>query len=116
MKFPSTADEAFDEPVIHRVHVEPSDEANLAKGTEQRLTQRARRKADGDIEMVRERTRGRIALAVIALLALVVLSGVIGLASGKLSVNDVKELVASQTALIALVGTAMGYYFGRTIR
>lgn len=72
--------------------------------------------AVGDLEMVRERTRGRIALAVIALLALVVLSGVIGLALGRLSVNDVKELVASQTALITLVGTAMGFYFGRTMR
>lgn len=72
--------------------------------------------AVGDIEMVRERTRGRIALAVIALLALVVLSGTVGLASGKLSVNDVRELIASQTALIALVGTAMGFYFGRTMR
>jgi len=67
----------------------------------------------GDIEMVRERTRATIALAVIALLALVVLSGVIGLAFGKLSVNDVKELVA---ALITLVGTAMGFYFGRTMK
>jgi heme A synthase len=72
--------------------------------------------AVGDIEMVRERTRGRIALAVIGLLALVILSGVIGLASGKLSVNDVKELITSQTALTALVGTAMGYYFGRTMK
>jgi hypothetical protein len=74
--------------------------------------------AVGDIEMVRERTRARIALAVIALalLALVILSGVIGLTFGKLSVNDVKELVASQTALITLVGTAMGFYFSRTMR
>jgi hypothetical protein len=70
----------------------------------------------GDIEMVRERTRGWIALAVIGLLALVVLSGVIGLASGKLSVNDVKELITSQTALTALVGTAMGFYFGQTMK
>lgn len=72
--------------------------------------------AVGDIEMVRERTRGLIALAVIGLLALVVLSGVIGFASGKLSVNDVKELITSQTALTALVGTAMGFYFGRTMK
>jgi hypothetical protein len=66
----------------------------------------------GDVEMVRERTRGRIALAVIALPALVVLLGGIGLALGKLSVNEWKELVSSQTGLIML---GAGGYFGGTM-
>lgn len=71
-----------------------------------------------DIEMARERERTRrwIALAVIALLASVVVPGAVGLMRGTLSVGDVKELLASLGVLTTLVGTAMGFYFGRTTR
>jgi hypothetical protein len=64
----------------------------------------------------RERTRRWIALAVIALLALVVVPGAVGLMRGTLSVGDVKELLGSLGVLTTLAGTAMGYYFGRTTR
>jgi hypothetical protein len=66
-----------------------------------------------DIELVRERTRGRIAFALIALLALLVLPGVVGLLLGTLSVNNLKELLSSLGLFTTLVGTAMGFYFGR---
>lgn len=71
-----------------------------------------------DIEMARERERTRrwIALAVIALLASVVVPGAVGLMRGTLSVGDVRELLASLGVLTTLVGTAMGFYFGRTTR
>jgi hypothetical protein len=66
-----------------------------------------------DLELVRERTRGRIALALIALLSLLVVPGMGGLLLGKLSVNDLKELLSALGVLTTLVGTAMGFYFGR---
>jgi hypothetical protein len=66
-----------------------------------------------DLELVRERTRGRIAFALIALLSLLVLPGMGGLLFGRLSVNDLKELLSSLGVLTTLVGTAMGFYFGR---
>jgi membrane protein YqaA with SNARE-associated domain len=69
--------------------------------------------AGADLELVRERTRGRIALALIALLSALVLPGMAGLLFGRLSVNDLKELLASLGVLTTLVGTAMGFYFGR---
>jgi hypothetical protein len=69
--------------------------------------------AGADLELVRERTRGRIALALIALLSLLVVPGMGGLLLGKLSVNDLKELLSALGVLTTLVGTAMGFYFGR---
>lgn len=69
--------------------------------------------AGADLELVRERTRGRIALALVALLSSLVLPSMGGLLVGRLSVNDLKELLSSLGVLTTLVGTAMGFYFGR---
>lgn len=77
---------------------------------------RAHPAANRDIELIRERTRGRIAYALIALLAVVVLAGAVGLVLGRMSVDDVKALLSSLGTLTTLVGTAMGFYFGRVAR
>lgn len=68
-----------------------------------------------DLDLVRERTRGWIALAFIAPLASVVPLALLALVIGKLSVGDVKELFAS-LGLTPLVCTAMGFYFGRVTK
>jgi hypothetical protein len=68
-----------------------------------------------DLALVRERTRGWIAFAVIGPPALVSLAAVVGLLIGRVSVTDLKELFAS-LGLNTLVGTAMGFYFGRVTK
>jgi len=65
--------------------------------------------------MVRERMRGWLALAFVAPLASVVPLVLLGLLVGKLSVGDVKELVAA-FGLTQLVALAMGFYFGRATK
>lgn len=59
-----------------------------------------------------ERTRGRIALALILLLAAVVLLAFRGLLTGRIEVRDLKELLIFLGPLIALVGIAVRFYFG----
>lgn len=60
----------------------------------------------------RERMRGRIALALIRLLAFVIVLAFLGLLTEQISVRDLKELLIFLGPLIALVGTATGFYFG----
>jgi len=59
--------------------------------------------------------RGRIALAFVVPLASVVPVALLGLLLGKLSVGEVKELLAS-LGLTPLMCTAMGFYFGRVTK
>jgi hypothetical protein len=70
----------------------------------------------GEIDHVRERIRGRIACALFGLLTLVVLISVLGLVIGRLTVGDLRELFASLGPLTMLVGTLMGFYFGRVTK
>lgn len=65
------------------------------------------------IALVRERVRGGIALGLIAVLALVVLLAVAGVLLGRVSMAELRDLFSSMGVLTTLVGTAMGFYFGR---
>jgi hypothetical protein len=65
-----------------------------------------------DVDQDRERMRGRIALALIGLLAFVVLLAFLGLLTRTIEVRDLKELLIFLGPLIALVSTAVGFYFG----
>lgn len=65
-----------------------------------------------DVDENRERMRGRLALALILLLGAVVLLALLGLLSGKIAVRDLKELLIFLGPLVALVSTAVGFYFG----
>jgi len=56
--------------------------------------------------------RGRIALSLIRLLAFVILLAFLGLLAEQISVHDLKELLIFLGPLIALGGTATGFYFG----
>lgn len=69
-----------------------------------------------DIDFHRERVRGWIAFGLVGVLAMVVLLGVLGLLIGRLSTPDLKDLLSSLGLLTTLVGTAMGFYFGRMTR
>jgi len=68
------------------------------------------------LDQERERIRGWIAFTLFGLLAVVVLLAVVGLLIGRLSVVELKEVFASLGLLTTLVGTAMGFYFGRATR
>lgn len=68
-----------------------------------------------DLSLVRERMRGRLALAFVVPLASVVPLALLGLLFRRLSVGDVKELLAS-LGLTPLICTAMGFYFGRVTK
>lgn len=59
--------------------------------------------------------RGRTALAFVVPLASVVPIALVGLLFGRLSVGEVKELLAS-LGLTQLICTAMGFYFGRVTK
>lgn len=62
---------------------------------------------------LRERTRSRLAAALVALLATISLLLVVGAAFRWFSVAEAKDLaVAVLTPLIAITGTALGFYFG----
>jgi hypothetical protein len=52
----------------------------------------------------------------VALLVSIVLLAVFGLLIGRLSVGDLKELLASLGLLTTLVGTTMGFYFGHVAK
>jgi len=66
-----------------------------------------------DLETVREKTRSRLAQLLVVLLVLVALS-LIGLTAwGKLSIDEAKDLAGTVLSpLIAVTGTALGFYFG----
>ena len=66
-----------------------------------------------DINLLRERVRSCIAFGLVGILAVVVLLGMLGLLIGRLSTRDLKDLLSSLGVLTTLVGTAMGFYFGR---
>lgn len=68
-----------------------------------------------EADLLRERMRGWLALAFVAPLASVVPIVLLGLLVGKLSVGDVKELIAA-FGLTQLVALAMGFYFGRVTK
>jgi hypothetical protein len=71
--------------------------------------------AAAEADLLRERMRGWLALAFVAPLASVVPIVLLGLLVGKLSVGDVKELVAA-FGLTQLVALAMRFYFGRVTK
>lgn len=71
--------------------------------------------ASSDLNLVRERMRGWITLGFVVPLASVAPLALLGLLVGKLSVVDVKELLAA-LGLTPLVCTAMGFYFGRVTK
>lgn len=60
----------------------------------------------------RERARGRMATALLGLLALVFLGAMIGVIVGAVSVHDLKELSSFVTPLVVLVSTVTAFYFG----
>jgi hypothetical protein len=66
-----------------------------------------------DLATIQEKTRSYIAKGLVLLLVVVALS-LIGLTAwGKLSINDSKDLAgAVLSPLIAVTGTALGFYFG----
>lgn len=66
-----------------------------------------------DIDFHRERVRGWIAFGLVGVLAMLFLLGVLGLLIGRLSTRDLNDLFSSLGLLTTLVGTAMGFYFGR---
>jgi hypothetical protein len=64
-------------------------------------------------EPARERIRGAIAVGLVALLALIALGAIVLLATDTLSLDEVEGLLAAVFApLLALAGTALGFYFG----
>jgi|GEM_PF-6267569 len=66
-----------------------------------------------DLETIREETRSYIAKGLVLLLVAVALA-LIGLTAwGKLSIDEAKDLAgAVLSPLIAVTGTALGFYFG----
>jgi hypothetical protein len=61
----------------------------------------------------REKTRSWLALALVAQLASIALGLLFLTAFGKLKIDDAKDLIDGiLSPLIALTGTALGFYFG----
>ena len=52
-------------------------------------------------------------MSLIGVLAVVILLAVAAVLLGRISVADLKDLFSSMGLLTTLVGTAMGFYFGR---
>jgi hypothetical protein len=66
-----------------------------------------------DPSPLREQTRSRLALLLVLLLATVALSLIVFSATKLISAENAKDLVAGVLSpLIALTGTALGFYFG----
>ena len=64
-------------------------------------------------EPARERIRGAIAVGLVGLLALIAVGSIVLLATDTLSLDEVEGLLAALFApLLALAGTALGFYFG----
>jgi hypothetical protein len=62
----------------------------------------------------RERTRSRMAMAMIGALALVFASSIVGVIAGAVSAHDLQELSSFVAPLVVLVGSVTAFYFGRT--
>ena len=66
------------------------------------------------IEVSRERVRGVLAIFLLSLLGLVILSLLVAAIADWLTTTEVKDLLEPLiTPLVALTGTALGFYFGR---
>ncbi len=64
-------------------------------------------------EPARERIRGAIAVGLVVLLALIAVGSIVLLATDALSLDEVEGLLTALFApLLALAGTALGFYFG----
>jgi hypothetical protein len=64
-------------------------------------------------EPEREKMRGRLALGLVALLAVVIVSSLVFIALNWATVADIKTLLDTiMSPLVALAGTALGFYFG----
>ncbi|MGH8524910.1 MAG: hypothetical protein ACREXY_12035 [Gammaproteobacteria bacterium] len=64
-------------------------------------------------EPARERIRGAIAVGLVGLLALIATGSFVLLATGTLSLEETEGLLTALfTPLLALAGTALGFYFG----
>jgi hypothetical protein len=67
-----------------------------------------------EIELAREHIRGILAIYLVSLLAAVLLSLLMAAIAGALAPAEVKNLLEPIVSpLIALAGTAIGFYFGR---
>lgn len=67
-----------------------------------------RKRHVNDIEIMRERVRGRLAYGLGTVLGSVVLLGMVGLFFGRFTSGDVKDVFYSLTALVGLAGR---FYF-----
>jgi hypothetical protein len=67
------------------------------------------------LDHARERTRGWIAIALFAPLSIGFLIAVLALVLGRITVAELKELLASLN-LGTLIALAMGFYFGRSTK
>jgi 4-amino-4-deoxy-L-arabinose transferase-like glycosyltransferase len=66
------------------------------------------------IEVSRERVRGILAIALLSLLGLVILSLLLAAIADWLTTTEITDLLDPLiTPLVALTGTALGFYFGR---
>jgi len=66
------------------------------------------------IDVSRERVRGILAIFLLALLSLVILSLLLATIADWLTTTEVSDLLDPLiTPLVALTGTALGFYFGR---
>lgn len=66
------------------------------------------------IEVSRERVRGVLAIFLLSLLGLVILTLLLAAIADWLTTTEVKDLLEPLiTPLVALAGTALGFYFGR---
>ena len=66
------------------------------------------------IEVSRERVRGVLAVTLLLLLGVVILSLLLAAIADWLTTTEVKDLLDPLiTPLVALTGTALGFYFGR---
>ncbi len=83
----------------------------MKSGTDDRAASRTQEQSQRlALDQARERTRGWITIALVAPVSAGLLVSVLGLALGSIKVGDLKELFNS---LSPLIGSAMGFYFGR---
>lgn len=66
---------------------------------------------ENDIDLHRERVRGRIVQGLVAVLSTVVAAAVVGMLTGRLSAADLKDLSFALAPITTLATTAIAFYF-----